>query len=105
MISSTCLVRIKYGFSFLRFTTFILSISYLSVFFIQDFIYLNLSLLIIIFYFYHNTNLLFQHHCKDWYQNFIEQIVLKYKLPNGIEYISLCSDTLIIEKSKKPDIK
>jgi len=76
MKSSTCLIRIKYGFSTLLFIIYILSISDLSVFSAQDVITLSIFLLMIGFYFYEEMNYLFHYLCKDWFHN---GIYISYK--------------------------
>ena len=101
MKSSTCLIRIKYGFSTLLFIIYILSISYLSVFSTQDFITLNIFLSMIGFYFYTEANLHFQYQFKDWFHKGIYHINKKCEMRNHLEYISFCSDSLYNRKIKK----
>ncbi len=105
MKSSTCLIRIKYGLSSLPFIIYILCVSYLSVFFIQEFITLSISLLMIGFYFYEEMNYLFHYLCKDWFHNGINHINEEYEMFNRVEHISFCSDSLSNEKSKKRNMK
>ncbi len=96
MESSTCLMRIKYGFSSLMFTVYILSISYLRVFFTKDFITLNISLLMIGFYSYKEAISFFRHKCKNWFLNFIEQEKEEYEMRHIIEHVLFCSDSNLI---------
>ena len=105
MKSSTCLIRIKYGFSTLLFIIYILSISCLSVFSTQDFITLNIFLSMIGFYFYTEDNLLFQYQFKDWFHKGINLINEECEMHHRLEHILFCSDSLLIEKSKICNMK
>ena len=105
MKSSTCLIRIKYGFSTLLFIIYILSISYLSVFSTQDFITLNIFLLMIGFYFYPEANSLFQCQCMDWFHKGINHLCEECEMYRHKEHVSFCSESLLIEKSKILNMK
>ena len=105
MKSSTCLIRIKYGFSSLPFIIYILCVSYLSIFFTQEFITLSISLLMIGFYFYEEINYLFHYLCKDWFHNGINHINEEYEIHNRLKHDRFWVGNYLIEKSKMCNIK